>query len=98
MLFDFVVFVYYQYVKPTLNPTYTANREKRHGEDGNTHEAELMFFYTDWCPHCKTKYELPVNKNNISNEEIERIHENIDEIPEHEIKANICFFVIHILF
>ena len=48
------VFVYYQYVKPTLNTTYTANREKRHGEDGNTHEAELMFFYTDWCPHCKT--------------------------------------------
>jgi thiol-disulfide isomerase/thioredoxin len=25
------------------------------GEDGGTtNEAELMFFYTDWCPHCKT--------------------------------------------
>ena len=47
------VFVYYQYVKPSLNPTYTANREKQHGED-STKEAELMFFYTDWCPHCKT--------------------------------------------
>jgi thiol-disulfide isomerase/thioredoxin len=47
------VFVYYQYVKPSLNPTYTANREKQHG-DGATNEAELMFFYTDWCPHCKT--------------------------------------------
>jgi thiol-disulfide isomerase/thioredoxin len=46
------VFVYYQYVKPSLNPTYTANREKQHGEASN--EAELMFFYTDWCPHCKT--------------------------------------------
>jgi len=50
-----------------------------------------------WCTHCKTKYELPVNKNNISNEEIERIHQNVDEILEHEIKANICFFVIHVL-
>ena len=46
------VFVYHQYVKPSLNPTYTANREKQHGEASN--EAELMFFYTDWCPHCKT--------------------------------------------
>ena len=46
------VFVYYQYVKPSVNPTYTANREKQHGEASN--EAELMFFYTDWCPHCKT--------------------------------------------
>lgn len=48
------VFVYYQYVKPSLNPTYTTNSEKKHGESGNTNEAELMFFYTDWCPHCKT--------------------------------------------
>jgi thiol-disulfide isomerase/thioredoxin len=48
------VFIYYQYVKPYLNSTYTANREKKQGEDGATNEAELMFFYTDWCPHCKT--------------------------------------------
>lgn len=48
------VFVYYQYVKPALSPTYTTNSEKKHGENGNTNEAELMFFYTDWCPHCKT--------------------------------------------
>jgi len=38
------VFVYYQYVKPALNPTYTTNSEKKHGESGNTNEAELMFF------------------------------------------------------
>jgi len=49
------VFVYYYYVKPSLNPTYTANSEKRSGqEEGSNNEAELMFFYTDWCPHCKT--------------------------------------------
>ena len=48
------VFVYYYYVKPSLNPTYTANSEKKHGEEGSHNEAELMFFYTDWCPHCKT--------------------------------------------
>lgn len=48
------IFVYYQYVKPSLSPSYSANREKPHGEEGSTNEAELMFFYTDWCPHCKT--------------------------------------------
>jgi thiol-disulfide isomerase/thioredoxin len=48
------VFVYYYYVKPSLNPTYTANSERKNGEEGNNNEAELMFFYTDWCPHCKT--------------------------------------------
>lgn len=49
------IFVYYQYVKPSLNPTYSANREKNNGEEGgSSNEAELMFFYTDWCPHCKT--------------------------------------------
>lgn len=50
------VFVYYQFVKPALKPSYTANREKNQGEDGenSSKEAELMFFYVDWCPHCKT--------------------------------------------
>lgn len=49
------IFIYYQYVKPALSPTYSANREKMNGEEGgHTNEAELMFFYTDWCPHCKT--------------------------------------------
>ncbi len=48
------VFVYYQYVKPTyLQPTYTANREHM-PKDGKSNQAELMFFYVDWCPHCKT--------------------------------------------
>lgn len=48
------VFVYYQYVKPTLNPTYSANREKMNHDGESSNVAELMFFYTDWCPHCKT--------------------------------------------
>ena len=50
------VVVYYQFVKPALKPSYTANREKNQGEDGgnSSKEAELMFFYVDWCPHCKT--------------------------------------------
>ena len=43
----FFVFFY----KPT-NKTYTANNEKSNGTNVKT--AELMMFYVDWCPHCKT--------------------------------------------
>ena len=50
--------VYYQFIKPLLNPSYSANREKSVGDDsesgGSSKTADLMFFYVDWCPHCKT--------------------------------------------
>lgn len=46
------VFVYYNYFKPSLKPAFSANSEKNYEQKSN--EAELLFFYTDWCPHCKT--------------------------------------------
>ena len=47
------VYTYSTYVKPRLNAVYVPNKE--FNADGNESEfAELYFFYTDWCPHCKT--------------------------------------------
>jgi thiol-disulfide isomerase/thioredoxin len=46
---------YYYYFKPKyLAQSYTPNSEhdQDSGESNNT--AELMLFYVDWCPHCKT--------------------------------------------
>ncbi len=41
--------VYYFYIMPTSKPNYSAvegfSKDK---------SAELLFFYADWCPHCKT--------------------------------------------
>jgi thiol-disulfide isomerase/thioredoxin len=55
ILFLIVAFFYYRYyVKPTLNPTYKANREVLDNDSASGKTAELLFFYTDWCPHCKT--------------------------------------------
>ena len=52
-LFLFVgIFYYRNYVAPTLSPSFKANREVLGASDSKT--AELLFFYTDWCPHCKT--------------------------------------------
>lgn len=55
ILFLIAAFFYYRYyVKPTLNPTYKANREILDNDSASGKTAELLFFYTDWCPHCKT--------------------------------------------
>jgi len=46
------IFYYRNYVSPLVTPSYKANREVLGAADNKT--AELLFFYTDWCPHCKT--------------------------------------------
>lgn len=46
------IYGYYKYVSPKLKPAYVPNNEFVENEE--LKEAELMFFYTTWCPHCKT--------------------------------------------
>lgn len=48
------IFFYYQYIKPAMKPTYASNREQLPSGSSSSNEAELMLFYVDWCPHCKT--------------------------------------------
>ena len=57
------VFVYKKYVSPRLNPNFIANKEwmgKNNSNNNNStnaldgpQEAEIFFFHTEWCPHCK---------------------------------------------
>ncbi len=44
------VYVYKYYVEPRLKPKYVPNKEFE-GEGAGI--AEVMYFYTEWCPHCK---------------------------------------------
>lgn len=44
-------YVYNTYVMPRLEPSFVQNNEF---VKDNDKEAELMLFYVDWCPHCKT--------------------------------------------
>jgi thiol-disulfide isomerase/thioredoxin len=50
--------VYKSYILPAMNPSYKANNEQAPVGSGAANskgkEAEIMLFYTDWCPHCKT--------------------------------------------
>ena len=55
VLFAIAALFYYRYyVAPTMSTTYKANREDVSNDSSKGKSAELLFFYTDWCPHCKT--------------------------------------------
>jgi len=48
------IYAYIQYVSPKLNETYVHNKEfSTEGRAPDTETADLYFFYTLWCPHCK---------------------------------------------
>ena len=47
---------YYYYMLPEMKAKYQPNSEhvQEGSGAGNGSTAELLFFYADWCPHCKT--------------------------------------------
>ena len=50
----FSILGYYIYHQFTTNkPVFNSNREHV-SDDNSTKVAEMMLFYVDWCPHCKT--------------------------------------------
>ena len=46
------IYYYYYHITPGLKPTYYSNHEGT--PQSNNKEAEMLLFYVDWCPHCKT--------------------------------------------
>ncbi len=46
--------VYIYVVLPKVSPTFVQNNEFEGGNSEKEKEAEIMFFYVNWCPHCKT--------------------------------------------
>lgn len=48
------IYTYRRYVSNKINPEYVANSEfAPEGENKQSDVADLYFFYTTWCPHCK---------------------------------------------
>lgn len=48
------IICYFYLVAPQTNTQYNANLEHMKGPHKNSKQAELILFYVDWCPHCKT--------------------------------------------
>jgi thiol-disulfide isomerase/thioredoxin len=46
------IFYYFYYVVPSSTTKYEPNSEPPRGSI-SSNKAELLFFYADWCPHCK---------------------------------------------
>jgi thiol-disulfide isomerase/thioredoxin len=52
VFFAIVAILYYiYYISPSINTKYKPNSKPSTKESSNI--AELLFFYADWCPHCK---------------------------------------------
>lgn len=73
-------YIYTTYISQKVDPSYVENSEITSHEPNK--EAVLYFFYTTWCPHCKTakpewqklksEYEnTPVNNTNVIFREVD---------------------------
>lgn len=53
-LFLFIAgYCYYYYISPEMGAKYKPNNEKTTNDNVSNSTAELLFFYANWCPHCK---------------------------------------------
>ncbi len=48
------IFIYFYFIYPQLNAQFHANSEHNTSDNQGSKSAELLFFFADWCPHCKT--------------------------------------------
>jgi thiol-disulfide isomerase/thioredoxin len=47
-------YYYYYYVTPQSSAKYKPNSEHLNENPNEGKSAELLFFFAEWCPHCKT--------------------------------------------
>lgn len=48
------IYTYKTYVQPRMNAAYVPNKEFiEEGSGDSKYGADLYYFYTEWCPHCK---------------------------------------------
>jgi len=77
------ILVYKRKIAPTLNPSYVPNKEFASGQvdEGPT----LYFFYTTWCPHCKTakpiwdKFEQQMKGKKVNGQEVTFVKVDCDK-------------------
>jgi len=77
------LYIYRRYVASASNPYVTNNEFIQKGSPGsaNVATADIYFFYTEWCPHCKTAKPIWAEfKNKMSGKEVNGVKLNFFEV------------------
>ena len=75
------VYVYTQYIAPKIDTKYVANKEFSDENAQETETADLYFFYTLWCPHCKKSKPIWEElKQHIGNNTVNGVRINFIEV------------------
>jgi len=80
-IIGFGVYYYYAYISPKLSPSF--GDDSAESDDGSDTEGdvELILFYVDWCPHCKTaKPEWDSVRNEYENKNVNGYNLQFTEI------------------
>lgn len=77
----FAFYVYKTYISPRISKNFALNKEFIKEGNANNNSADLYFFYTDWCPHCKSaKPEWQRFKDDYENKLVKDVEINFVEI------------------
>ena len=89
-------FAYNKYVSPLFNnKEYIENNEPNRGSNSKVQDVNLMFFYTEWCPHSQRGLEVwkefkSEHDNKVFNKYQVRMHEvDCDKDEERASEYNI---------
>jgi len=89
------IWVYNSYVKPRVNTAYMPNKEFIQADGGSNDTADLYFFYTTWCPHCKNampvweKFKEKIEPTGVNGIKINFIEVDCDKDPETAERFNV---------
>lgn len=72
---------YRRYVASGLNKKYVTNNEFSQNSQTGTNTADIYFFYTEWCPHCKTAKPIWADfKSQMSGKKVKGVTLNFFEV------------------
>lgn len=77
------IYVYTQYIAPSVKSDYVPNKEfvPEGIDEQPTETADLYFFYTLWCPHCKKSKPIWEElKSQVGNNTINGVRINFIEV------------------
>lgn len=81
------IYTYRNMIKPRMDNTLISNSEFNKGTHNVSSDAELYYFYTEWCPHCKKakpiinklKEQLSDNNNQVNDVNVHVIEVDCDK-------------------